>query len=240
MKKAPSRAKQSRRQKADFLAMLIHDMRNLLSVILGHTEMLQEEAHGRSASREEEILEKLKANVLTLYSLMTNYMDLAPIESDPYGLQLIAVDLNEVVRGIMRRYEEEARRCRILLHLDIQVDPLVIRGDRLAVERVLSNLVSNALKFTPPEGFITMTTSRQGARAVVTVTDSGIGIAPQELPLLFQKYQRTSATQSHRGVGLGLFIAKTLTELHGGRIAAESSPGRGSRFMVEFLLMSPP
>lgn len=228
----PTRKKCGGAQWIDPFALLTHDIRNLLSVILGYTEILQEAAQGRKANAETAILEKLRANVMTILSLMKNYASLSQLEAGQFRLNTLTFNLNDVLLRVKQQYEDEARRRGILLKVCIRKKPLVVKGDPLALERVFSNLVNNALKFTTSGGAITITAAERGTDAVTSVLDSGIGIASADLPLLFHKYQRTIATQAYQGVGLGLFIVKSLVDLHGGRITVESSLGKGSCFTV--------
>jgi len=114
----------------------------------------------------------------------------------------------------------------------------VIAGDPLALERVFANLMDNALRFTPELGRVRVSSAWRNSEVVVAVADTGPGVAPEEIPGLFEKYQRAAASQHRKGSGLGLFIVKALVEAHRGRVEVESTLGNGSCFSV-FLPIAP-
>lgn len=221
-------------QRADFLAMLTHDIRNPLGVILGYTEMLLEEARERSDSDSEHFLERLQSNALMIHSLVTNYLDLSQIEAGRLHLSLKPMALNPLLERVWQQYDSEARRQQIHFRCRLAKGLPLIQGDSLALERIFSNLVNNALKFTPRRGHVTLSSARQDTMIVAGIADTGPGMLPEEIPNLFQKYRRCARSGGHEGVGLGLFIAKTLVEAHGGHIEVASKFGRGTLFSVFF------
>jgi PAS domain S-box-containing protein len=218
------------RQRADFLAMLTHDIRNPLGVILGYTGMLEELGDLRPEQRE--ILSRIVTNSQSVLSLVNNYLDLAKIEAGRVSLVKQAVALNELLRRVAERYEIEARRKSIDLELDFDSEIPRIPGDPLALERVFTNLLHNALKFTPGRGRVRIASARHDGTVSAVVSDTGPGIAPRELATIFEKYRRSTSASPHEGTGLGLFIARALVEAHGGRIEVDTSADTGSRFEV--------
>jgi signal transduction histidine kinase len=226
------------RQRQEFLTMLTHDIRNPLGVILGYTDMLQEEfVEGNAAEVCAEILPRLRSNALTVFSLVDNYLDVSCLEDRPFHLTKEPVDLNSLLYRVGQHYEIEAKRRCITLKLALHPSLPVVQGNMVALERVLSNLVHNALKFTSEEGRVTLSSSYNAHEVIATVTDTGPGIAPEDIPLLFEKYRRIEHPEAQEGNGLGLFIVKALVEAHGGRIEVQSAPGQGSCFSV-FLPLS--
>jgi signal transduction histidine kinase len=224
--------KEADQQRADFLAMLTHDIRNPLGVILGYAEMLLEEARERDDTDGMHFLERLQSNALLIHALVTNYLDLSQIEAGSLHLSLRPMSINPLLERIRQQYEAEARRQHITFRCRLLKGLSLIQGDSLALERVFTNLVNNALKFTPRRGQVIISSTRQGSAVLVEVADTGPGMTPEEIPILFQKYRRCARSGAHEGVGLGLFIAKTLVEAHGGSITVDSALGRGTRFSV--------
>ena len=216
-------------------AMLAHDLRNYLGVSLGYTELLLEKGEAQTGQKtmgREVVLERLRSNALTIHALVTNHLDLAGIEAGHLPLVKVPLDVNAVVQKVVQQYEAQAQSRHIHLFLRTGSQTLLVKGDVSGLERIVTNLLHNALKFTPPHGTIAVRTRDQNGQAVVTVTDSGPGIAPADLPTIFRKYRQATTGQQPEGSGLGLFIAETLVKAHNGRITVESDPGQGCQFTV--------
>jgi two-component system phosphate regulon sensor histidine kinase PhoR len=220
------------RQRAEFLAMLTHDIKNPLTSLMGYTDYLLEDTGKRDATKRDEVLPWIKSNAFTILSLVNNYLDLSRIEDKQLNLHKEPAGVNDLLQRIGRQYAGEARHRQITLELQLQKKPLWVEGDHLALERIFANLVYNALKFTPKQGQVTISSASRHGEAVVTVADTGLGIPAEEIPILFGKYQRAAAARRKDGTGLGLFIVKTLLAAHGGRIEVESQPGSGTCFRV--------
>jgi signal transduction histidine kinase len=220
------------RQRADFLAMLSHDIRNPLAVILGYTDMLAEVVRSGAAAQAEELLQRLTSTTLSVHSLVTNYLDASRIEAGRLSLAREPVPLNEVVTRIRDQYDAEAQRRGVRLEASLHEPLPAVDADPVAVERILTNLVYNALKFTPRGGRVTIGSVAHEREVVVNVVDTGPGIPPEQIPRLFERYQKAASAEREGGSGLGLFIVKTLAEAHGGRVEVDSTFARGTRFSI--------
>jgi PAS domain S-box-containing protein len=229
--------KQLEQQRTEFLAMLTHDIKKPLSSILACTEMVLEGIKAYGLTEEEALLEQLRSCVTTIDSLVTNHLDFSRIEAGSLSLIKGPLSIDRVLQRIRQQYETEARRRRIRLEIISAPESLEVEGDMLALERILANLVHNALKFTPPEGAIQIRTMQQGQTAVIKVKDTGPGIAPKDQPLLFEKYRHPSVSRQQEGTGLGLAIVKALIEAHHGRVEMESIPGQGACFILSLPLL---
>lgn len=226
------RTRELERERADFLAMLTHDIKNPLGVILGCTEILMEEAQERASAEELHFLERLQSNAMLVHSLVANYLDYSRSESGHLTLNKRLLDLNTLILRVGQRYEAEARRRGLTVDLKLAQDLPPLDGDPLALERIFSNLLHNALKFTSEHGHVTVSTAYEDGQIAVSIVDTGCGIAAEEIPQLFQRYRRVMATRHREGTGLGLFIVKALIEAHGGKVEVASIVGQGSCFTV--------
>jgi PAS domain S-box-containing protein len=224
--------KELERRRSEFLGLLSHDIKNPLSVLIGYADYLQQEANQHGIIKSLEVLPWIKSSGLTILSLVNNYLDLSRIEDQPLTLEREPVGVNDLLQRIGLQYEGEARHRKIAFTLALQPKLPWVEGDPTAIDRILSNLVYNALKFTPAEGEVTVSSALQGSEVVVTVADTGPGIAAEEIPLLFEKYRRAVGARNKAGLGLGLFIVKTLVERLAGRLEVESAVGSGTKFRV--------
>ena len=223
--------KELEQQRADFLAMLTHDIKNPLSVIMGSLELLR--AKGLLRAEESlESLSRMESSAETILDLVTNYLDLSKIEAGQMSLTKTTLALDELLGEVVRQYGLEARRRGIALTLRQDRALSTVEGDAVALERVFANLVYNALKFTPEGGRIEIVSRRDGEGLAVAVSDTGPGIAADELPTLFQRYRQTRSGRVIGGTGMGLFIVKWLVEAHGGTVRVESTVGQGTCFEV--------
>ena len=221
--------KKLQQQRAEFSAMLAHDIRNPVGLILSCSELLQSE------TTEPELAKKCHRRILSdarlLQALVNNYLDASIIEAGQLMLNKRRFELRELLQRLVERFDGEAQMRTIRLEAD-QATGEMLDGDELALERVFLNLLQNAFKFTPDGGRIALTVERRNADTVISVRDSGPGIEPEKLPHLFQKFQRMEIGERQEGVGLGLYIVKKLVAAHGGRVEVDSVVGRGSRFSV--------
>jgi signal transduction histidine kinase len=219
-------------QRAEFLAMLTHDIKNPLSVILGYAEMLNEEMKGSGLTKAADIFSMMKSNVLTVHSLVTNYLYLSTREAGHLHLVHKPMAINEILQQVGQRYAAEARRRNHRLEVGLGDNLPRLDGNPEALERVFANLLDNAIKFMTAPGVVTLGSKFCRGEIVVTIADTGPGIAREELPLVFEKYRRAPTDQFRNGSGLGLFIVQELVKEHGGRVEVTSILGKGTCFTI--------
>jgi signal transduction histidine kinase/CheY-like chemotaxis protein len=229
----------SDRAKDEFIFVLSHEFRSPLNVIRLWAQIL--ERPGRSEERLREGLEVIDRSCRMQAKLIEDLLDVHRITTGELRLELAEVDLAEVTRSVVESMAQSASEKQIRVEREIELGPVLVRGDSARLQQVLTNLLHNAVKFTPRGGRIHVALHRKGGQAVVSVRDTGQGISPEELPHLFERFRRTRPRRgaSHTGLGLGLSIAKPLVDLHGGTIAAHSSgTGSGATFTVELPLLA--
>lgn len=232
-RKVRQEAEQASRLKDEFLATLSHELRSPLNAIVGWLHIAR-----RHAGDNQELarsLDTIERNVRAQTQIVNDLLDMSRIMTGQVRLDLQTVDLREAVANAVEaaRPAAEAKRVRLERTLDGSIG--WTRLDPARFQQVLWNLIVNAIKFTPPEGCVRVALERVNSHAEVVVEDSGVGIAPAFLPYVFERFRQADAstTRRHGGLGLGLSIVKSLTELHGGTIkAASPGEGLGSTFTV--------
>jgi PAS domain S-box-containing protein len=221
-----------------FLAMLSHELRNPIAPIRNAAHVLRlENISPKDVHWAADVVER---QVVQLSRLVDDLLDVARINSGKIRLRLEAVDLRGVVTAAVEETRPAIDARQQELHVDVPAGPLVLQGDAARLTQVLANLLSNAAKFTPRQGKISIVAERQGSECVVRVRDSGVGIDPEMLPSIFDIFTQADTTEgrSHGGLGIGLALVKTLIEMHGGQVGAESGgPGRGAEFSIRLPLL---
>jgi signal transduction histidine kinase len=220
------------RLKSTFVSIVSHELRTPMTSIKGYVENMLDGLTGALTEKQSRSLERVKHNIDRLTRMINELLDLSRIEAGRMELQVGPVSLRDVVAEVVESYQAAAREKAITLRAIPQEGVPLVSGDADKINRILTNLIHNAIKFTPPRGEIRVQTQvRDEAYVETSVIDSGCGIAPTERDKVFDKfYWGDSVPVEERGAGLGLAIAKSLVELHGGRIWVESTPGEGSRF----------
>lgn len=227
------------RVQRDFIANISHELRTPLSSIRLLTETL-EDTIDTDHEKAQEFIEKIEIEVRHLNDLVTELLELSRIESGQVSMMIEPVEAEQLVREVMARMLSLAQRHRVMLRTQIQQGKTRVAADSKQITRVLVNLVHNAIKFTPSGGTIVIGTASEarGSFQRFFVQDTGVGIRPEELPRVFERFYKTSRSRSKAdfigpgggGTGLGLAIARQVVEAHGGHIMAESTPGEGSIF----------
>jgi two-component system sensor histidine kinase BarA len=218
--------------KSTFVSVVSHELRTPMTSIKGYVENLLDGLAGPLTEKQTRSLERVKHNINRLTRMINELLDLSKIEAGRLELNLVPVALSEVAEDVVESYQAAAREKSIILRTVSHPQVPMVMGDPDKLNRVLINLIHNAIKFTLPGGEIRVEAQTHGDGHVeLSVTDSGKGIPPHELDKVFDKfYWSESAPVEARGAGLGLAIAKNLVELHGGTIRVESTLGQGSRF----------
>ena len=220
------------RHKSKFLANSSHELRTPLNAIIGFSEVLGERMCGDLNDEQAEFIQDILTSGRHLLSLINDLLDLAKVEAGRMDLALAPFDLPTAVDGALTLVRERATRHRIGLGLDVAEGVGEIVADERKVRQVLLNLLSNAVKFTPDGGRIHVRVALQHGEVAVAVTDTGVGIAPEDQAVVFEEFRQVGNDQTRKGegTGLGLALVKRLVELHGGTIRVESEVGQGSTF----------
>jgi GAF domain-containing protein len=220
------------RHKSEFLANMSHELRTPLNAIIGFSEVLTERMFGELNEKQEEYLKDIYASGQHLLSLINDILDLSKIEAGRMELELTDFDLPQGISNALTLVRGRAGRRGIALHE--AVDPRLgqIRGDERKIKQVLLNLLSNALKFTSDGGRVEVRASLVDGKAEISVTDTGVGIAPEDQEAVFEEFRQVgTADKKVEGTGLGLTLSRKFIELHGGRIWVRSHVGQGSTFI---------
>jgi len=213
-----------------FIAALSHELRTPLQPILGWTEVLRR--HGSLDELTERALEAIHRNIRQQVRLVDDLLDLSRIVHGKLTLRFEALDLRDPVRNAIEAFEEAAELKRLALGTSLPAAPVPLWGDSARLQQITGNLISNALKFTPAGGRVSVRLSVEREQAVLEIEDTGEGIAAEDLPVIFEVFRQGRETHVG-GLGIGLDLVRRLTELHGGSVRVESDGvGRGARFRV--------
>jgi GAF domain-containing protein/anti-sigma regulatory factor (Ser/Thr protein kinase) len=220
------------RHKSEFLANMSHELRTPLNAVIGFSEVLLQRMFGELNAKQDEYLKDIYASGQHLLSLINDILDLSKIEAGRMELVPGPFHLPSALDNAVTLVRERAARHGITLQVDVDPGLGDLVGDERKVKQVLLNLLSNAVKFTPEGGRISLKAARRDGTVEIAVTDTGIGIAPEDQAAIFEEFRQVGSdeTRKQEGTGLGLTLAKKFVELHGGRIWVESAPGRGSTF----------
>jgi len=220
------------RHKSEFLANMSHELRTPLNAIIGFSEVLLERMFGEVNEKQTEYLQDILSSGQHLLSLINDILDLSKVEAGRMELALAPFHLPLALENALILIKERATRHGI--SLDLGVDPRLeeLLGDERKIRQVLLNLLSNAVKFTPEGGSISLKAVLTDGSVEISVSDTGIGIAPEDQDAIFEEFRQVGSDEARKqeGTGLGLTLAKKFVELHGGRIWVESQVGKGSTF----------
>jgi signal transduction histidine kinase len=218
-------------RRLDFYSIIAHDLRSPLTAISMRTYRL---SRNRDLAAEVQTdIQKIEKNLASLTAMVDDFLELAQFEGSDYRIERKPLDITSLLAHTMDDFVPllEANELTWIREPKPGL-PVTVMGDARRLQQVLANLIGNAVKFTPPRGTITTSVSTVGDEVIVSITDTGRGIAPEALPTIFNRYTRAPDRLQHPvpGSGLGLMITREIIEAHGGRVGVESTPGHGSRF----------
>jgi signal transduction histidine kinase/ActR/RegA family two-component response regulator len=222
--------------KDEFLAVLSHELRTPLAPITGWASVLKSTDNLAQAHRAAEVIER---NAFLQSRMIDDLLDMNRIKHGTISLDLEILGLPAVIRAALETIAEHVERKALRMEIDIPDDPMFIEGDAGRIQQVFRNILSNAVKFTPPGGRIRVTLKREVHDALVCVADTGKGIEPEFLPFVFEifRQQEQGTRREHEGLGIGLSLVKRLTELHHGTVSvASAGPGCGTEVTVKLPL----
>jgi signal transduction histidine kinase len=232
---ALSEAVRANKSKSEFLATMSHELRTPLNAIIGFSDIIQRELFGpHVAGKYTEYARDIHASGAHLLSIINDILDLAKAEAGKLELNEMDFDVTQMLEACVRMCRGRAETSRVELSFLGQAEIRIIADERLLLQ-LMANLVTNAIKFTPEGGSVTLNISASAAEGIVfTVTDTGIGIAPENLERVLRPFEQveTSYARKHSGSGLGLPYAKRLAELHGGELKLESVVDEGTTVTV--------
>jgi signal transduction histidine kinase/ActR/RegA family two-component response regulator len=235
LQQSEAEAQAANRAKDDFLATLSHELRTPLNVVLGWVSMLR--TGGLREERLVKALEIIERNARQQAELIDDLLDVSRIVRGSLRLERQPLAVTPIVSSVVESLKPAAEAKGVVLSLASTADGANIRGDADRLQQITRNLVANAIKFTPAGGRVTVELTRDERRVLLAVRDTGIGIAPEFLPHVFERFRQadSSTTRTQSGVGLGLAIVRHLVQLHGGSIRAKSDGvARGATFIAEF------
>jgi len=228
-----SKERELETMKIDFVSMAAHELRTPLTVVRGYASMLSDEVGKVLTDQQKEYMNRMTISIDTLGSLINNLLNVSRIERNALKLNMGVVNLEEVVKKTIDELSNSATTKKQHLVYEKGQDSFgSVIADSFRIGEVLTNLIGNAITYTPPDGTITVGLTQKDKALEVTVKDTGQGIPEDAIPKLFSKFFRVSGAleQGSKGTGLGLYISKSIIDMHKGEIGVESKVGEGSRF----------
>jgi signal transduction histidine kinase len=227
------------RLKSEFLANMSHELRTPINALIGYTALMLDKIYGELTPKQVEGLTRIQASSQHLLALISDILDLAKIEAGKMPVHLEPAGLRPILVDVATQIEPLVRRKSLEFQVDIDEHIPLLYTDPTKVKQIVLNLLSNAVKFTN-RGSVSLSAAPEGSDLVIRVSDTGIGIRPQHLEVIFEEFRQVdqSRTREYGGTGLGLSITRKLIALLGGEIAVQSEYGQGTTFLVTLPLHS--
>jgi len=241
LRAAEAAAREADRRKDIFLATLAHELRNPLSPLRSGLELLALQPDRSPVERETHGV--MQRQMQQLVRLIDDLLDLGRINAGKIQLQREPIQVASVLRNVCRDLRTQLDAAELTCRLNFPDEPLVVDADDVRITQAVMNVMNNAMKFTPPQGKITLAAYQDGLDVVIAVRDTGIGIRPEALPALFEMFNQEPdlLAREHGGLGIGLSIVRSIVEMHGGTVAARSAGmGQGSEFTIRLPLAFSP
>ncbi|HEY3321340.1 MAG TPA: ATP-binding protein [Planctomycetota bacterium] len=238
LRRARADAERASQMKDEFLAVLSHELRTPLTTVYGWVRMLQSKRLDEANSQKG--LEVIERNLKTQTHLIEDLLDVSRIIAGKMNIQQQALDFAAIAAGVVESFRPVAETKKVALRFSGCAHPLPLSGDSARLQQMVWNLVSNAVKFTPSGGRVDVCTSAASGQALLVISDTGRGISPEFLPLIFNRFSQESSSSSRQysGLGLGLAIVRHIVELHGGSVTAQSEgEGKGATFSISLPLL---
>ncbi|MBI4523134.1 MAG: PAS domain S-box protein [Deltaproteobacteria bacterium] len=227
------RAQEANRLKTQLVSALAHDIKNPLTVIVGYAGTVESRLRHQLENQENlYALQRIEDNASRIVKLITGFLEASKVEAGKLEAVRRPIQLNSLIREVCQQQMGELQKNNLSLRLELDEHLPEISADQEQIDRVLWNLIGNAIKFTPRSGEITVKSRVENAHVRVEVKDTGMGIPKDELPLVFSEFRRLKGSATIEGTGLGLFIVKTIVEGHGGKVGVESDEGKGTTFIA--------
>jgi cell cycle sensor histidine kinase DivJ len=241
LERARASAEAQNAGKSRFLANMSHELRTPLNAIMGFSDIMRQRLFGPVSDRYAEYAELIHESGSHLLELINDVLDMSKIEAERFELAKESFDAREAVSAVLRLMRGQADRAQVNLRAALPREPLEAEADRRAIKQIALNLISNALKFTPKGGSVTVTLQGEGDILELVVADTGVGIAADDLERLGRPFEQAGdPTQRAGGAGLGLSLVRAFARLHGGDMILESAPGEGTTVTVRMPVLLPP
>jgi cell cycle sensor histidine kinase DivJ len=219
--------------KSRFLANMSHELRTPLNAVIGFSDIMRQRLFGPLPERYADYAQMIHESGGHLLDLINDVLDMSKIEAERYELSLEPFDARDPVSAALRLVRLQAHEADISLRGILPPEPLLVEADRRALKQITLNLLSNALKFTPAGGSVTVTLVADGRNLELSISDTGLGVAPEDLLRLGRPFEQAGRSdQKSRGTGLGLSLVRAFAELHGGKMNIESTLGEGTAVTI--------